>query len=70
MAKDRVTVADLKDQFNQCLAPFLYCTKCGAQNSAHAGDYFQFPNNHVFKCCKRNMILAHIAVIIRPDNAK
>ena len=36
-----VTVADLKDQIGtQRPRPILYCTLCGAENSAHKGDYF------------------------------
>lgn len=37
--------------------PFLYCTKCGAEYSANAGDYWNSPDDHKFRCCRRNMVL-------------
>lgn len=68
----KVTVADLKDQI--CMngpRPFLYCSKCGAEYSANAADYWNVPKDHVFKCCKRNMSLVvkrvHLAKACRPD---
>jgi hypothetical protein len=54
----KTTVADLK---NQTGTPgpraLLYCSNCGAEYSANAGDYFAADPNHVFKCCRRNMAL-------------
>jgi len=37
--------------------PFLYCGHCGNQFSANRGDYFAADPEHVFKCCRRNMLL-------------
>ena len=54
----KVTRADLKEQLGmQGPRPFLYCRKCGAEYSAHAGDYWNTPDSHVFKCCRVNMVL-------------
>jgi len=54
--KTRITVADLKDQINTPYPrAFLKCLHCGAEYSANAGDYWDRPLNHVFKCCGRNM---------------
>ena len=54
----KVTRADLKEQLGmQGPRPFLYCRKCGAENSANASDYWNMPSGHVFKCCRVNMLL-------------
>ena len=54
-----VQVKDLPDLMDKSRASeFLYCTVCGAENSASKGDYFMLPENHVFKCCNEPMILA------------
>lgn len=37
--------------------PLLLCTKCGEENSANAGDYWNANPDHVFKYCRRNMVL-------------
>ena len=39
---------------------FLYCPRCAIEFSAHAGDYFNTPDNHQFKCnaCGKPMVLA------------
>lgn len=31
---------------------YLYCRKCGSEYSAAAGDYWNTPLGHVFKCCR------------------
>jgi len=36
--------------------PFLYCRRCGAEYSAHAGDYWYARPDDVFRCCRVNMI--------------
>ena len=60
----RVIVADLKDQIGmEGPRPSLWCRHCGAEYSAHAGDYFMQSPNHVFKCCGRNMVLATRRVV-------
>lgn len=56
--RNRVTVGDLKDQLDTPYPrPVLHCDKCGADYSAHAGDYWNRPANYVFRCCRRNMLL-------------
>ena len=53
-----VRVSDLKDQLGTSYPrPFLYCRKCGGEYSAHAGDYFMLPAEHIMKCCHANMVL-------------
>lgn len=37
--------------------PFLLCTKCGNEFSAHAGDYWAADPETVFRCCRRLMRL-------------
>jgi hypothetical protein len=43
-----VRVSDLKDRYEGRV--FLYCDVCGAEYSAHRGDYFMLPDDHVFTC--------------------
>ena len=39
--------------------PFMFCQWCGAQFSAHRGDYWSLPDSHVFECeCGQGMALA------------
>ena len=37
----------------------LHCPVCDSEFSGNAGDYFMFPDNHVFKCfgCQAEMEL-------------
>ena len=59
----------VKDLFDHILIkspfprPLLLCTKCGEENSAHAGDYWNCDPDHVFKHCNRNMILVTKRVV-------
>jgi hypothetical protein len=47
-----VHVRDLKDQTRSNVPhPILFCEHCGAEDSAHRGDYFALPPEHVFTCC-------------------
>ena len=36
---------------------YAYCTKCGAEYSANAGDYWQMKDDERLKCCNKTMIL-------------
>ena len=45
-----VTVADLKDKYNEGGRVFLFCDVCGAEYSATKGDYWNHPSDHVFTC--------------------
>lgn len=36
---------------------YLYCAKCDSEASADPGDYWNAPDDHVFKCCGENMWL-------------
>lgn len=42
----KVRVRDLRDQ-NGPETEIIYCPLCGAENSAHLGDYFNFKTDHV-----------------------
>jgi hypothetical protein len=62
-----VRVRDLPDLFGRPGPhPFLYCLKCGAEYSAHSGDYFNRLPDHVFTCCRRNMVLVTRETTLRP----
>ncbi len=53
-----IHVKDLKDQIGMLgQRPFLKCFECGAEYSANKADYFDRPDNYVFKCCGKNMAL-------------
>ncbi len=52
----KVTVADLRT-IALPAGVLLYCTKCGATNSADPSDYFASDPGFVFRCCRRNMQL-------------
>jgi len=54
----RITVKDLQDQTGQSgNRPMLYCSECGGEYSANAGDYFMASPTHVFTCCGQPMQL-------------
>lgn len=59
-------VRDLSNQIGTPYPrPFLYCSKCAAENSANHSDYFQLSPDHVFKCCRRNMLLVIRTQVLR-----
>jgi hypothetical protein len=64
-----VRVRDLPDCFNLGAVPrpILYCTNCGAQYSAHAGDYWNLSPDHAFycECNHKPMILATLESVVR-----
>jgi hypothetical protein len=39
---------------------FMFCPSCGGEYSASSGDYWNLPEDYVFKCgeCKNEMQLA------------
>ncbi len=55
LAKAKITLADLRlaqhRTKNGQTNPLLYCSKCGALNSAHPEDYFNTDDDYVFRCC-------------------
>ncbi len=55
LAKVNITLVDLRKAEQETKVgqskPMLYCSKCGALNSAHPGDYFMLNDNDVFRCC-------------------
>lgn len=60
----RVRVRNLKDESGVAKPPVLYCRCCGAEYSAHRGDYFLADPEHVFKCCRRNLRLVRVTRVI------
>lgn len=54
-----VRVRDLVDQVFEVKYPgrFLLCRICGGEYSAHKGDYWNHPQEYVFKCCDEPMSL-------------
>ena len=50
-------VKDLKDQILTTDNRILYCTVCGAEYSANAGDYWSCQPDYEFICCDMPMQL-------------
>lgn len=47
-----VQVKDLENQIGVMgPKPILYCSVCGAENSANKGDYFAAKPDTILKCC-------------------
>ena len=55
-----VTKKDLSDQIlnKKRVNEFLSCSICGAEYFANSGDYWNLPDDYIFKCCKEPMRLA------------
>jgi hypothetical protein len=52
-----VRVSDLVDQIgHNGPRAILYCSACGQEASANAGDYWNLPNNYEFECCGFPMV--------------
>lgn len=39
--------------------PVMYCRDCLKEQSANAGDYWDTPSNHQFKCCGQTMEIVY-----------
>jgi hypothetical protein len=53
-----VKVKNLKEQIGTLEPrPFLYCSICGAEYSANAGDYWTANPEHIFICCDEPILL-------------
>ena len=52
-------VKDLKDQILTEDRAILFCTICGSEYSANAGDYWAYPPDYEFTCCGEPMILVN-----------
>jgi len=48
---------NLKDQILTDDNTIMYCSVCGAENSANSGDYWNVPDDHKFICCDEVMSL-------------
>ncbi len=66
MAKPKViTKGDLKHQLGTHYPrPFLLCRVCGAECSAHRGDYVNLADSYTFKCCKLPMRLVVKTIVL------
>ncbi len=53
--KVKAIKSNMIDQIGTNNRSILHCTKCDGEYSANAGDYWDTPDNHVFKCCGRIM---------------
>jgi hypothetical protein len=54
----KAILKNLKDQILSDDRAMMYCTKCGGEYSANAGDYFMVSDpEYRFKCCGRTMEL-------------
>lgn len=52
-----VRKADLENQIGALdTRSILYCTCCGAENSANSGDYWNLPESYLFRCCGKPMV--------------
>lgn len=62
-------VVRVRDLTNQIGTPYprasLHCFECGADYSAHRGDYFMAAPDTVFKCCNRPMRLVRKETVYR-----
>lgn len=46
----RAIKKNMKDQILTSDRKILHCTLCGGEWSGNAGDYWNYPDDHVFKC--------------------
>jgi len=54
------TKGNLLDHFKEPSPhEIMYCTECGAEYSAHKGDYWDVPDDHEFECCGVTMVLGY-----------
>lgn len=60
----QIKPADLQRASDNGIDATLYCTKCHGTYSAHPGDYWHAPADHVFKCCRRNNLLVAKRTVI------
>lgn len=55
---------NMKDQILTDDKKILHCLVCDAEFSGNAGDYWNVPDNYVFKCCGVSMELVTKQVTI------
>ena len=55
----RAIKKNLKDQIITNDKKILHCPVCDAEYSGNAGDYWNYPDNHVFTCCAVEMELVN-----------
>ena len=53
----RAIKKNMEDQILTDDTKILHCPICNAEYSGNAGDYFMYPDNHVFTCCGIEMEL-------------
>jgi len=54
------------------LGLIMYCSTCYSQSSADDGDYWYYPDDHVFKCgsCGSEMILGYFTKVFIPASPR
>ncbi len=57
---------NLKDQILTDDKTIMFCSNCEGSNSANSGDYWDYPENHAFKCCGETMTLVTQETIFTP----
>jgi len=53
----RAIKSNMEDQILTDDKKILYCKICGGEFSGNAGDYWDYPDDYVFKCCGEEMEL-------------
>lgn len=48
----------------------MYCPNCFQEFSANSGDYWNVPENYVFKHCNLTMLLGYKKTVYEPINSK
>ena len=56
---------NLKDQILTNDNAIMVCNVCGSECSANAGDYWNYPDNHVFTCCGKVMSIVTKHIVYR-----
>ncbi len=57
---------NLEDQTGNDDTTIMYCTECGAEFSANAGDYWDHPDDYEFQCCGKTMVLGTFKRVFVP----
>jgi len=65
----KATKGNMRDQILSKDTKILHCPCCGAEYSGNAGDYWNYPDDHVFHCeCGCEMELVNKVVTIEYDD--
>jgi len=61
----RAIKKNMKDQILTQDNKILYCRECSAEYSGNSGDYWNMPENHIFKCCDIEMELVEKIISVK-----